>query len=321
MLRDNVLRQEQTREAAVAPTAKPFPETPTANTALIRRAPVRKQASAPVWLFSITTIAALMYGVYLAQREEFTPKEGAGYWIGIVGGSLMLVLLAYPLRKRSRLLSRAGSARVWFQLHMMLGIIGPVLILYHCNFSLGDTNSNVALFAMLLVAASGILGRYIYSKVHNGLYGARSDLNDLLAQATSLVPAIESELGGAGGTVARQLTKFGERALRQRKSLWASFANAAWLKITVPFARSRICRAADSAVKRNAKAKNWSGAQRRSNLKAARHDIDNFLRCVTKAAQLGFYERLFSLWHVFHVPLFFLLLITGITHVVAVHLY
>jgi hypothetical protein len=321
MLRDNVLRQEQPRQAAVAGPAKPFQEAPAEKLAPNRPAPVRKQNSAPVWLFSVATIAALMYGVYLAQREEFTPKEGMGYWIGIVGGSLMLVLLAYPLRKRSRFLSRAGSARIWFQLHMMLGIIGPVLILYHCNFSLGDTNSNVALFAMLLVAGSGILGRYIYSKVHNGLYGARSDLNDLLAQAISLVPAIESELGGAGGSVAKQLTKFGERALRQRRSVWATLASAVWLTITVPFARSRIRRAANAALKRNAKAKNWSGPQRRDNLKKAQRDIDYFLNCVTKAAELGFYERLFSLWHVFHVPLFFLLLITGITHVVAVHLY
>lgn len=321
MLKDNVLRQEPLREAAVARPAKQVSDAPTANPAPIRRAPVRKKTSTSVWLFSIATIAALMYGVYLAQREEFTPKEGVGYWIGIVGGSLMLVLLAYPLRKRSRLLSRAGSARAWFQLHMMLGIIGPVLILYHCNFSLGDTNSNVALFAMLMVAGSGILGRYIYSKVHNGLYGARSDLNDLLAQATSLVPAIENELGGAGGSVAMQLTKFGERALRHHRSFWAAFASAIWLTITVPFARSRIRRAANAAAKRNAKSKNWSRAQRRSNLMAARKDIDNFLNCVTKAAELGLYERLFSLWHVFHVPLFFLLLITGITHVVAVHLY
>jgi hypothetical protein len=42
---------------------------------------------------------------------------------------------------------------------------------------------------------------------------------------------------------------------------------------------------------------------------------------VRNTATLGVYERLFALWHVLHVPLFILLVITAIIHVVAVHLY
>ena len=44
-------------------------------------------------------------------------------------------------------------------------------------------------------------------------------------------------------------------------------------------------------------------------------------RTVRRAATLGVYERLFSLWHVLHVPLFVILVLTAIIHVVAVHLY
>jgi hypothetical protein len=33
------------------------------------------------------------------------------------------------------------------------------------------------------------------------------------------------------------------------------------------------------------------------------------------------YARLFSFWHVLHVPLFFMLLIAGIVHVVAINVY
>jgi hypothetical protein len=40
---------------------------------------------------------------------------------------------------------------------------------------------------------------------------------------------------------------------------------------------------------------------------------------VKKAATLAFYERLFRLWHVLHVPLFFLLVIAAIIHVFAAH--
>ena len=40
-----------------------------------------------------------------------------------------------------------------------------------------------------------------------------------------------------------------------------------------------------------------------------------------RATEYQMYERLFSLWHVLHIPLFFMLLIAGIAHVVAVNVY
>jgi hypothetical protein len=33
------------------------------------------------------------------------------------------------------------------------------------------------------------------------------------------------------------------------------------------------------------------------------------------------YARLFSYWHVLHIPLFFMLLIAGIVHVIAINIY
>ncbi len=45
------------------------------------------------------------------------------------------------------------------------------------------------------------------------------------------------------------------------------------------------------------------------------------LAAVRKAAAFAFYERLFALWHVLHLPLFILLILAAIIHVVAVHFY
>ena len=47
---------------------------------------------------------------------------------------------------------------------MGLGIIGPIFILYHCNFQLGAVNSNVALWSMLTVAGSGVVGRFLQNR-------------------------------------------------------------------------------------------------------------------------------------------------------------
>ena len=95
---------------------------------------------------------------------------------------------------------------------MLLGIIGPVLILYHSNFSVSSLNSQVALFCTLLVAGSGLVGRYLYAQIHHGLYGEKSSLRSLieemqqsLVNITASGPVIENFL--------EQLAAFDESVL------------------------------------------------------------------------------------------------------------
>jgi len=45
------------------------------------------------------------------------------------------------------------------------------------------------------------------------------------------------------------------------------------------------------------------------------------VKLLRRVAQLSFYERLFSLWHLFHLPLFILLVISALVHVLAVHMF
>ena len=119
----------------------------------------------------LALIVFTIVGWLLRDLHWINAEEGIGYWLGIIGGSVMLFLLLYPLRKRVRFLHMFGSTRQWFRLHMILGLVGPLMILYHCNFQLGSFNSKVALYCMLLVAGSGIIGKHFYAKIHNGLYG------------------------------------------------------------------------------------------------------------------------------------------------------
>jgi hypothetical protein len=49
--------------------------------------------------------------------------------------------------------------------------------------------------------------------------------------------------------------------------------------------------------------------------------IREHLRRVRRVAELGSYERLFSLWHVFHLPFFYMLIVAALVHVLAVHMY
>ena len=129
--------------------------------------------------------------MYFPTERYITPNRGIGYALGIIGGSMMLLLLLYSARKRFRWLKFLGPTVGWFRFHMVLGVLGPLCILYHSNFGLGATNSNVALFSMLTVAGSGLIGRYIYSRIHHGLYGSKATLSELRAgpKTFELIPA------------------------------------------------------------------------------------------------------------------------------------
>jgi hypothetical protein len=62
-------------------------------------------------------------------------------------------------------------------------------------------------------------------------------------------------------------------------------------------------------------------AQRRELVASIGSFIDEHLRRVRRVAELGSYERLFSIWHVFHLPFFYMLVVAALIHVLAVHMY
>jgi hypothetical protein len=55
--------------------------------------------------------------------------------------------------------------------------------------------------------------------------------------------------------------------------------------------------------------------------KALLRHIGAQLESVRKVTEFHFYERLFAIWHVLHFPLFLMLVLSGIVHVIAVHMY
>jgi hypothetical protein len=169
-------------------------------------------------------LAALLVYIGWVGREgrEISAGDGLGYWLGIIGGTLMLALLMYSLRKRIPLLRNLGPTRHWFRMHMSLGIVGPIIILYHSNFQVGSINSQVALYCTLLVAASGIVGRYFYAKIHNGLYGSSASLRQLVRTAEVSRQQSKQQLSqrpGLNVQVREQLAELAEKVMQRPESL------------------------------------------------------------------------------------------------------
>ncbi len=257
----------------------------------------------------------VLWGAYeVANGTYYTPRSNFGFSLGVAGSLMMLALLTYPLRKRLRWMQRWGALKHWFRVHMWLGLLGPTLVLFHSTFHVRSTNAAVALFSMLFVVASGMIGRFVYTQVHYGLYGRRATLEKLQEEFLSHADAARSRLHVAP-QVADWIQSFEQAALERERAFPLSMLAFLGLGIRrrwVAFRCSRRLRRIwhtdrDPVV--------------RKNISHALPLVSPYLREVQRVAQFKAYERLFSLWHVLHVPLIYLLAASTVVHVIAVYMY
>jgi hypothetical protein len=264
---------------------------------------------------ALGTVALAAIGWVAVRGSGARPDPDLTYALGVAGGSMMLVLLLYPLRKRLPLLRRLGALTHWFRLHMVCGICGPSLIVLHSGFHAGSLNAMVALSCMVLVVLSGLVGRFLYRQIHRGLYGRRAtlraaeealarDLAALQPQAHDF-PAVQAAIGRFRERAAHRPRTAAGRALhfvtlgsRRRQALW------------------HVQCASAAATRHGAR-----DAGEQARLARLVATADHTLVSLQRAAQFAAYERLFALWHVLHVPFVYLLGASAVVHVVAVHAY
>ena len=266
-------------------------------------------------LFALAVLAALLAGWVHRDDNWITPQDGLGYWLGIVGSVMMVLLLLYPLRKAMPALHWLGNVGEMFRVHMVIGILGPALVVLHSNFHLGSINSNVALGTMLVVVASGIVGRYLYGRIHVGLYGRKAELKEFMSDAESLKMILGHDVGEAPA-LQTALSAFEAVALQSANPLDALRLGGATRR-----GRKALQAAMQPLIEQQAIAGHWSPGVRAAREDAAALHLEEYLSAVRKAAAFSLYERLFAVWHVLHMPMFILLVFAAIVHIVAVHLY
>lgn len=272
----------------------------------------------PFWILVSGLLIA--WGWQIRNDGLLSPEGGAGYWLGIVGVTMILLLLTYSLRKRVKALSHLFNIRSWFQLHMVLGILGPVCILFHSNFHLGSLNSTVALVCMLLVAGSGIIGRYLYTRIHFGLYGEKirlqqvsKDFNELKSELQLFVSAEQDR--DFIDKVFLRINDLLEKLRKQNHTPSTRQARKVVRGIAAELSEF-ITRVLDKHVQEGGDSAGLRQVQ------GSLHECSAILlAALRKLPGLNLSERLFSLWHVVHIPIFILMIMTAVTHVIAVHMY
>ncbi len=266
-------------------------------------------------------LALLVFGAWQFTRlGYFKAGDDIGYWLGVAGATMMVLLFSYPLRKYVRFTHRWGKVKWWFLVHMVLGIGGPLLILLHSTFTLKSLNGSVAFFSMLIVAGSGVVGRFLYIRIHRGLHGERNNLADLQRQAGLAEGEVKSRLRFAP-EVAERLLAFEARALAGSNGWTSLLDRVVLLPMRQRRAFNESARDLSARLKAIAIERGWKKDHYRRRRLHVVSLTRRYLQSVVRVAQSSAYERLFALWHVLHVPFVYLLILTAVFHVFAVHAY
>lgn len=151
-----------------------------ANPSLGGRAPSKREGRVATTMFFLVG-AALVVGLiavgyryyllpralrYRAPQHAFLKPSGTwGHGVGIVATMFMLLNFVYPLRKRLRWFKGRGSIAPWLRFHVFVGIMSPLVILFHTAFQWGNQLASTTYYSVVVVVATGLIGRFLYGWV------------------------------------------------------------------------------------------------------------------------------------------------------------
>jgi hypothetical protein len=147
-------------------------------------------------LTGATVLAVLALGADFYRTPLLERAHHEGYWqwkaggsvghkLGVAGSSMMVLMLLYSVRKRVGALRRLGSLSRWLDIHIYLGVFGPLLVVLHSSFKVQGLVA-LSFWSMVIVASSGVLGRYLYLQIPRTRAGEERALVELEAEDQAL---------------------------------------------------------------------------------------------------------------------------------------
>lgn len=238
-----------------------------------------------------------------ADYRQLRPAGERGLLFGIVGASMMVLMLGYTLRKRLKGLSRWGVLPYWLDLHIFFGVMGPLCIVLHTSFKVQGLVA-VAFWSMVCVAVSGVLGRYLYLQIPRNLRGDQMTLEEIKQSRDRLRESLCSEFGLSEPAVCHL-----EQLLSAPKTdgIWRALVQI----LLDDLRRLATRRDAPASIGRAGRSHTQI-----AQLNAATRQMMLLDRRILVWHQM---QRLFHYWHVFHKPFAIIMyFVMGIHIVVAI---
>ena len=240
-------------------------------------------------------------------HASLQPSGNVGHAFGWIGAGLMLLGVAlYSGRKRIVAMRGRGPMRTWLNLHIYLCLTGPFLVALHTANKLGGLGV-YSFWSMMVVAASGILGRWIYQQFPRTARGETMSLEELRAEREAVHERLAADFGLAPAALA-EIEAVSERGVRRRASgAGPGIRTVPLLLVDDVAAPLRL-----------------AGLRRRlrRERKLPRREIDAVVALLRREASAGrrlaffdTFRRLFAYWHVIHLVFFAAMLVLLVLHV------
>ncbi len=236
------------------------------------------------------------------EYRDLRPAGSRGLTFGIAGSAMMILMLTYSLRKRTRLLGRSISLSRLLDFHIYLGIIGPLLIVLHTSFKVQGLVA-VSFWSMVAVALSGYFGRYLYLQIPRNIQGNELSLQELKESENELTQSLRGQF------------KLGDDDINKVDALFKEFSDV----------RGRGLSALITLIKDDTL--RWS-LKRRTRRRLARllplpkkqlHALFEvtFKRALLnrRVLMLSRVQQLFHYWHVIHKPFAIIMYIIMCVHI------
>jgi hypothetical protein len=226
-----------------------------------------------------------------------------GHGFGIIGTLMMIIGVGvYMIRKRYRKLFNIGYLKHWLEFHIFLCSVGPVLVLYHTAFKFGGLVS-ISFWSMVLVVISGVVGRFIYLQIPRTIQGRELSEQELIEIKEKLAIRVRSVLSEDTST----LSEFERISSADRYKSFKLLTAIGYLYRDF-FDIKRVMR----LLKKRITLIGIDKIQRKELITAAKSEL-------TMARRIAFLrtsQKLFQLWHIFHLPFAIAMFVIMVIHVI-----
>ena len=238
---------------------------------------------------------------YHPDHDLFKPSGVFGHGLGIVGTLLIVIgVFGYIAKKKYKALHRFGRLKYWLEFHIFLCSLGPVMILFHTAFKFGGIVS-ISFWSMVLVVASGVVGRFIYIQIPRTIEGRELSLTEVKSMKGNLDEILKNSY---------QLDASSEQSILAAATVSTPKSGGGFFSNLIQkfFEDKKTIQRVKNVLRQN----NFSGPD----IKHVVQLVNNEISLNNRIDRLLLMQKLFRYWHIVHLPFALIMLIIMIIHVV-----
>jgi hypothetical protein len=263
-------------------------------------------------LILVNLLGLPYYRLPLSERvrsslhQWFKPSGYVGQSAGLLALAIFLFLWLYPLRKKFRWLAFTGAVGRWLDVHVTVALALPLLLAIHASWRF-EGLIGLGFASILVVCASGVVGRYLYTRIPRSRSGIELNIEEVAAERRSLVTVIATFTGLNPVEI--------ERSLNRSARPYTGLGVLGTLRrmVTDDIARWRMAREL-----RRTWSRQQGGQIDREAIRKAVALASREMALTQQSRMLAATHQVFRYWHVAHRPFALTALGAVLIHVVVV---